>query len=57
MNTKTYSAPCTEVRKTSVRMRILAGSSADNGAYNGTTNGKATVSDMPIEARGRLSID
>ena len=57
MNTKTYSAPLCKVRKTSVRMSILAGSSADNGAYNGTTNGKATVPDMPIEARGRLSID
>ena len=57
MNTKTYSAPLCEVRKTRVRMSILAGSTADSRAYNGTTNGKATVPDMPIEARGRLSID
>ena len=57
MDTNTYSAPLCEVRKTRVRMSILAGSTADSRAYNGTTNGKATVPDMPIEARGRLSID
>lgn len=57
MNTNTYSAPLCEVRKTRVRMSILAGSTADSRAYNGTTNGKATVPDMPIEARGRLSFD
>ena len=40
-----------------MHMSILAGSSADSGAYSGTTNGKATVPDMPIEVRGRQSID
>ena len=57
MKFNTYSAPLCEVCKTRVRMSILAGSTADSRAYNGTTNGKATVPDMPIEARGRLSID
>lgn len=57
MKSKNYIAPCAMRHTTRVRMSILAGSSAGNGAYNGTTNGKANVADMPIEARGRQSID
>ncbi len=56
MNTKIYSAPQCEVRKTRVRMSILAGS--DN-AINGTSKGDVRVSDMPWDngVRVRVSID
>ena len=57
MVTKAYSAPLCEVRKSGLRASILAGSSADSRAFNGTTSGKVTVPDMPIEARVRQSID
>ena len=54
--TKTYSAPRTEVRKTRVRMSILAGS---DKAINGVSKGDVSVSDMPWDngARARVSID
>ena len=57
MKSKNYITPHAVKHTTELRMSILAGSSADSRAFNGTTNGKATVPDMPIEARGRLSID
>ena len=57
MKSKNYITPCAMKHTTGLRMSILAGSTADSRAYNGTTNGEATVPDMPIEARGRLSID
>ncbi len=57
MKSKNYITPCAMKYTTGLRMSILAGSTADSRAFNGTTNGKATVPDMPIEARGRLSID
>ena len=49
--TKTYSAPCTEVRKTRVRMSILAGS--DN-AINGVSGGNTTVPSMPWDNGARI---
>ena len=57
MKSKNYITPCAIKHTTRLHMSILAGSSADSGAYSGTTNGKVTVPDMPIEARGRQSID
>ena len=51
MNTKIYSAPQCEVRKTRVRMSILAGS--DN-AINGVSGGKTNVPSMPWESGARI---
>ncbi|MBO4663002.1 MAG: hypothetical protein J5663_01155 [Bacteroidaceae bacterium] len=54
--TKTYFAPQCEVRKTRVRISILAGS---DKAINGTSKGDVRVSDMPWDngVRVRVSID
>ena len=50
MKTKIYSAPCAEVRKTSIRASILAGSNKSGGAG-------VTVSDMPFgDARERSTV-
>lgn len=46
-----YLAPCTEVRKTRVRMSILAGS--DN-AINGVSGGNTTVPSMPWDNGARI---
>ena len=48
MNTKTYSAPLCEVRKTRVRMSILAGS-------NNTSNQVVTGRDFGFGARQRVN--
>ena len=57
MKSKNYITPRAVKHTTGLRMSILAGSSADSRAFNGTTHGNVNVSDMPIEARGRQSID
>ena len=57
MKSKNYITPHAVKHTTELRMSILAGSSVDSRAFNGTTQGNVNVSDMPIEARGRQSID
>ena len=49
--TKVYYAPLCEVRKTRVRMSILAGS---DKAINGVSGGKTNVPSMPWESGARI---
>ena len=52
MKTKIYSAPCAEVRKTSIRASILAGSNVNSGAG-------VTGNDIPWDngARKRSTVE
>lgn len=51
MKTKIYSAPCAEVRKTSIRASILAGSNVNSGAG-------VTGNDIPYgDARERSTVE
>ena len=54
MKTKIYSAPCAEVRKTSIRASILAGSNKSGGA--GVT-GNDIPWDNGARKRSTVSVD